>query len=174
MPRLLRLAGHGLLEDDSTIYVDLETPGGTNGGATEAPRVLPWKRWQDEAEAAGAIGVWVDGDQEPAPLVPALHRIPLLAIRFGAMNDGRGLSLAVLLRKRHGYRGELRAVGATHEDLVHYYRRCGFDGVLFAEGRDLETALAGANVLSDFYQGSVVEPAPAFRRVARGAAKAVC
>ena len=169
MPRLLRLAGSHL-EDDPSIYVDLETPEKANG-ATDGPRVLPWLRWQDAAEAAGAAGVWVEGDQEPAPLAPALERIPLLAIRFAAMNDVRGLSLAVLLRKRWGYRGELRAIGATHEDLVHYYRRCGFDGVLFAEGRDLDTALAGARVLSDFYQGSVIEPAPAFRRVARGAAR---
>jgi uncharacterized protein (DUF934 family) len=84
------------------------------------------------------------------------------------MNDGRGLSLAVLLRSRYGYRGEIRAIGATHEDLAHYYMRCGFDSVVFAEGRDLATALAGSSVLSDFYQGSVVEPLPAFRRVERG------
>ena len=129
-------------------------------------RVLPWSRWQTEGDAS--VGVWIEGDQEPEPLVAALPRIPMIAIRFAAMNDGRGLSLAVLLRTRYRYRGELRAIGATHEDLTHYYRRCGFDSVLFAEGRDLPTALAGATVLSDFYQGSVVEPAPAFRRVARG------
>jgi len=173
MPRLLRLAGrHGRLEDDPSIYVGLESPDEANG-ASDGPRVLPWSRWQNEAEAPGVAGVWVEGDQEPEPLAPSLARIPFLAIRFPAMNDGRGLSLAVLLRNRYGYRGELRAIGAAHEDLVHYYRRCGFDSVLFADGRDLDTALAGTRVLSDFYQGSVIEPAPAFRRVARGATTAI-
>jgi uncharacterized protein (DUF934 family) len=166
MPRLLK---HGRLETDLCEYVGLEPSESANGTAEPRPRVLPWSQWQaDVAARAHCIGIWVEGEQEPEPLAPHLAQLPLIAIKFGAMNDGRGLSLAVLLRTRCGYRGELRAIGATHEDLAHYYRRCGFDSVLFADGRDLATALAGATVLSDFYQGSVVEPAPAFRRIARG------
>ena len=167
MQRLLR---HGRLEVDPCHYVGLEPSEATNGAAESHPRVLPWSQWQSDAAArAESVGVWIEGDQEPEPLAAFLTELSMIAIKFGAMNDGRGLSLAVLLRTRYRYRGELRAIGATHEDLSHYYRRCGFDSVLFPEGRDLATAVAGATVLSDFYQGSVVEPAPAFRRVVRGA-----
>ena len=44
-------------------------------------------------------------------ILPWLATIPLIAIRFPVFTDGRGYSLARLLRGRHGYAGELRAVG---------------------------------------------------------------
>ena len=50
----------------------------------------------------------------------------LIAVDFPALTDGRGLSLAALLRQRIGYAGDLRAVGAVHEDLLHFLLRCGF------------------------------------------------
>ena len=37
----------------------------------------------------------------------------VVAIRFPTFGDGRGHSLAVLLRERHGFKGELRAIGHT-------------------------------------------------------------
>lgn len=115
------------------------------------------------------IGVWLPGDAEPDEIVALLDRIALIAIRFPAFNDGRGLSLAVLLRTRYGYAGELRATGEVHEDLLHYMRRCGFDSFQLPDGRDPAVALDALHALSDFYQGSVIDPRPAFRRVARGA-----
>jgi uncharacterized protein (DUF934 family) len=115
-----------------------------------------------------ALGVWLEGDHEPDVVAPFVHELDLIAIRFGAMNDGRGLSLAVLLRGRYGYRNELRAFGVVHEDLLHYMRRCGFDSFLIPDGRDPEIALAVCRGMTDYYQASVVNPVPAFRRVKRG------
>jgi uncharacterized protein (DUF934 family) len=114
------------------------------------------------------IGIWLPGDGEPDDIAPLLDRVPLVAIRFGAVNDGRGLSLAVLLRTRFGYKGELRAFGEVLEDVMNYMRRCGFDSYQLPDGHDPEVALRALRSFSDFYQGSVIEPRPAFRRVARG------
>ncbi len=119
------------------------------------------------------IGVWLPGDAEPAQILPLLPQISLIAIQFASFNDGRGLSLAVLLRSRHGFRGELRAIGEVHEDVLHYMRRCGFDSFQLPDGRDPSVALKALNSLTDFYQGSVLDPLPAFRRVARGTAPAL-
>jgi uncharacterized protein (DUF934 family) len=134
--------------------------------------LLPFDRWCEEARALASAGrksaAWVDTDVEPETLAPHLHRLPMVAIRFAAFNDGRGLSLATLLRTRCGYTGELRAIGAVHEDIIHYIVRCGFDSVVLAEGRNLDVARRGATVMSDYYQGSVIDPQPAFRRRARG------
>lgn len=118
------------------------------------------------------FGVWLPGDAEPDPLLPLLPHISLIAIQFAAFNDGRGLSLAVLLRSRHGFRGELRAIGEVHEDVLHYMHRCGFDSFQLADGRDPNVALKALHSLTDFYQGSVKEPLPAFRRLSRGIARA--
>src|SRR5262249_26470289 len=114
------------------------------------------------------VGVWIPGDGEPEDIAPLLARLPLVAIRFAAVNDGRGLSLAVLLRTRYRYTGELRAIGEVLEDVMNYMRRCGFDSYQLPDGHDPQVALRAMRSLSDFYQGSVIDPRPAFRRVARG------
>ena len=114
------------------------------------------------------VGVWLPGDAEPDAILPLLPRLALVAIRFPAFNDGRGLSLAVLLRTRCGFRGELRAIGEVQEDVLHYMRRCGFDSFQLPDGRNPVVALYALNSQTEFYQGSVVDPLPAFRRVARG------
>jgi uncharacterized protein (DUF934 family) len=118
--------------------------------------------------ASREIGLWIAGDGEPNDIAPLLDRVPLIAIRFAAVNDGRGLSLAVLLRTRYGYKGELRAFGEVLEDVMNYMRRCGFDSYQLPDGHDPQVALRAMRSLSDFYQGSVIDPLPAFRRVARG------
>jgi uncharacterized protein (DUF934 family) len=114
------------------------------------------------------VGVWLAGDAEPEEIVPLLKKISLIAIRFAAINDGRGLSLAVLLRTRYGFSGELRAIGEVHEDVLNYMRRCGIDSYQLPDGHDPAIALAAMKSLTDFYQGSVIDPRPAFRRIARG------
>lgn len=114
------------------------------------------------------VGIWLAGDAEPEEIAPLLKKASLVAIRFAALNDGRGLSLAVLLRTRYGFTGELRAIGEVHEDVLHYMHRCGIDAYQLPDGHDPTVALAALKSLSDFYQGSVIDPRPAFRRVARG------
>jgi len=125
--------------------------------------VLPLAQWSADSGAGLALAV----DDEPAEEFVAA---PLITVDFPAFNDGRGLSLAVLLRTRYGYTGELRAVGDVHPDLLHYLTRCGFDTFDMPEHRNSSLADQPAPLApySDYYQASVVEPEPAFRRVARG------
>lgn len=56
-----------------------------------------------------------------------LHRA-LIAIEFPVFSDGRGFSLARLLRDM-GYEGRLRAVGRLIADQYAMARRVGFDEV---------------------------------------------
>ena len=91
-----------------------------------------------------------------------------IVIEFPAFNDGRALSLAVLLRDRLGYKGHLRATGATHEDIAHYLIRCGFDEIDVPPARDADLYLALLEPYTDHDQGSVREPEPSFKRVLRG------
>ena len=75
----------------------------------------------------------------------------------------------MLLRTRHGYAGDIVATGDVHEDMLHYLRRCGFTSFLVPDERSLDTALSTLAPYSDYYQASVIEPQPAFRRIGRGA-----
>jgi uncharacterized protein (DUF934 family) len=168
MPTLIR---NGRIDvDDEWRFVDPASESAIQG----AHIVVPVEHAIEHADTLfrgdRQVGVSVSGDAEPDLLAPLLARVSLIAIEFPAFNDGRGLSLAVLLRTRCQFRGELRAIGDVHTDLMHYLHRCGFDSCLLPDGRNPQTALRALLSLSDFYQGSVRQPLPAFRRVERGGA----
>ena len=101
---------------------------------------------------------------DPAELAADVDRLQLVAINFPKFADGRGYSCAVLLRTRHGYRGELRAVGDVGRDQLFYLKRCGFDAFALAPHRDPHAALASLGDFNVRYQGSVDDPLPLFRR----------
>ncbi|MDE0061741.1 MAG: DUF934 domain-containing protein [Gammaproteobacteria bacterium] len=132
------------------------------GVTAAAPELVDAGNWTPEC----GKGVLLTVDDEVDERFLAANRI---AIEFPAFNDGRGLSLAVLLRTRHGYAGDIVATGDVHEDMLHYLRRCGFTSFLVPDERSLDTALSTLAPYSDYYQASVIEPQPAFRRIGRGA-----
>jgi len=129
---------------------------GTEQGPVEST-LLSAAEWTPESDAGLLLAV----DDEPRP---EFAQASLIAVEFPNFHDGRGLSLAVLLRTRLGFAGELRAVGDVHQDLIHYLRRCGFDSFLLPDGRQVGLEDAVLAPYSDYYQASVVEPHPAFRR----------
>ena len=51
------------------------------------------------------------------------------------------LGTARLLRERHGYKGEIRAIGTVIKDLLLGMHRCGFDTFLLREDQDPADAL---------------------------------
>ncbi|WP_442754844.1 DUF934 domain-containing protein [Methylocystis sp. JAN1] len=75
-----------------------------------------------------SLGVNVPNTTDPAALVPALSRLGLIEIAFPAFADGRGFSLARLVR-RAGFTGELRASGRLLADQYAHALGCGFDTV---------------------------------------------
>ena len=75
----------------------------------------------------GATPVVLAPDTDPATLADHLAET-LIAIDFPSFSDGRGFTLARLLREK-GYRGRLRAVGGLISDQSGMARRVGFDEV---------------------------------------------
>ena len=130
--------------------------------------IVPLALWTSEREALsfrlGRIGVWLEADADPAALAPDLSRFDVIAVRFASFTDGRGYSLGRLLRERHGYRGELRAVGDVLRDQLCYLARCGFDAFALRADQDPEQALSAFDDFSEAYQASVERPEPLFRR----------
>jgi len=112
----------------------------------------------------GRVGVRLAPADELDAVLPELHALPLVSIEFPKFTDGRGYSLARLLRDRHGYRGELRAMGNVLRDQIFYMHRCGFDAFELAEGKSVRDALAAFGELSVRYQAAADEPQPLFRR----------
>lgn len=105
---------------------------------------------------------------EPAALAARLGTAARVEVNFPKFTDGRGYSIARLLRERYGYRGELRAVGDVQRDQLYYLWRVGFDAFLLREGEDPAAALAALGDFSEAYQASVERPLPLFRRRSAG------
>jgi uncharacterized protein (DUF934 family) len=130
--------------------------------------IVPLAAWQalrDElAGRSDGLGVWLAGDDEPADIAGDLRHFQLVAVQFAGFTDGRGYSIARLLRERYGWRGELRAIGDVQRDQLFYLTRCGFDAFELREGEDVEAALIAFNDFSEGYQASVDRPTPLFRR----------
>ena len=104
---------------------------------------------------------------DPAALAGRIGALKVIAINFPKFGDGRGYSIARLLRERHGYKGELRATGEVGRDLLHAMAQCGFDTFELRPGEDPQEALKAFGDFSEAYQASAAQPAPLFRR--RGA-----
>lgn len=111
-----------------------------------------------------ANGAWVDGDIEADEFGEKLASLDLVAVHFPMFADGRGLSLGTLLRSRYGFKGELRAIGEVQPDLTPFMLRCGFDAFVLPDEKAAKSAIQCMSSMSDYYQGSVIQPEPAFRR----------
>jgi phosphoadenosine phosphosulfate reductase len=108
---------------------------------------------------------------DAAALAAAAGAGGVIAIRFPAFGDGRGHSLAVLLRERHGFNGELRAVGYLIPDLAPFLLRSGFDTVEFADADEIETWKAALTRIRHAYQPGFRNPQPLRRDASKRAAE---
>ena len=131
--------------------------------------LVPLALWQATAgellaRSAGRLGVWLDGGDDPVQIADSLEAFSLIAVNFPLFTDGRGYSIARLLRERYGWKGELRAIGDIQRDQLFYLSRCGFDAFLLNDGQDAQAALAAFSDFTEAYQTSVERPLPLFRR----------
>lgn len=94
------------------------------------------------AAPALCTGVLLMPDEAPERLLPYLGKLSLIAVHFPSFADGRGYSSGQLLRTRHGFAGELRAVGDILRDQLYFLSRCGFNAFELREDQDLQAALA--------------------------------
>jgi uncharacterized protein (DUF934 family) len=101
---------------------------------------------------------------DPASVADRLGRAARVEVNFPKFGDGRGYSIARLLRERYGYKGELRAVGEVVRDHLYYMESVGFDAFLLREGEDPVEALTGFDDFSEAYQATATRPVPLFRR----------
>ena len=145
---------------------------GPSGELPEIPRegqtIIPLALWlahrEDFLAYPGPLGVWLDANERPEAIADDLARLSVIAVNFPKFGDGRGYSIARLMRERHGYKGELRAIGDVLHDHLYFMEQCGFDAFALREDQDAEKALGAFDDFSDGYQASVLRPVPLFRR----------
>lgn len=79
---------------------------------------------EDELE----LGLELPNNTDPNGIAPHFGRLGLISVEFPAFSDGRGFSIAAVLREL-GYRGRLRASGPVIADQFAYLLACGFEEV---------------------------------------------
>jgi uncharacterized protein (DUF934 family) len=154
-----------IVEDGWTLFED----GAAWNG--EASALIPLAVALAQPERLGAAapgGVWLSPTDEPEQVVPLFDSIEVIAVQFPKFGDGRGFSTAALLRNRHGWRGELRAIGDVLRDQLYFMKRVGFDSFALRADRNVEDAVASLSDFTDSYQGSVEPQLPAYRRIDLG------
>lgn len=140
----------------------------------DADLLVPLELWrlrgEDLTARRGRLGLIVEGWDEPKSFADALPHLRLVAIHIPLFTDGRAYSLARLLRERHGYTGELRAIGDVLRDQLYYLSRCGFDAFALKDPSGSAEAVASLGDFSEAYQASAERPQPHVRtRLAAGA-----
>ena len=140
------------------------------------PIIVSQARWRADREALqgrnGPLGVRLRSADLAADIAADVEHFSLIAVEFPTIGDGRGYTTGRLLRERHGFGGELRAVGLLVRDLFPFLLRCGFDAI---EARDEVEAAAwrhAVGAITVAYQNAAKHHAPHPRHRPHGAAAA--
>lgn len=91
-------------------------------------------------------------DDDPYALKPFLEDIHVVEITFPRYADGRGYSQAQILRRRLGFKGEIRAVGDVLRDQLLYMVRSGIDAFELERPDAAEAFAKALKEYSLFYQ----------------------
>lgn len=101
-------------------------------------------------------------DADPLAIEVCLEDIERIDLNFPKFTDGRAYSQAFLLRRRLGFKGDIRATGDVLIDQLVQMERTGFSSAVLKEGVDASDAQRQFDRFASFYQGDAVQTAPHF------------
>jgi uncharacterized protein (DUF934 family) len=108
----------------------------------------------------GQKALEIANDIDPRTL--SLEGIARIDLNFPKFTDGRAFSQAFLLRRRLGFKGEIRATGDVLIDQLVQMQRSGFDAAVLREDQNMAFAQAQFERFQAFYQGDAVHTQPNF------------
>ncbi|MCK2147667.1 DUF934 domain-containing protein [Marinobacter alexandrii] len=157
----------GSIRQDDWIVVPRPAEGESLDIPEQSKALIPadlWLAGYEHFTGRDDIGVWFDSHDEPEMLVGKFQELPVIAVNFPKFSDGRGYSIARLLRERFGYENELRAIGDVLLDQLQFMKRCGFDAYVLRPDKDINKAARCLNFFSQGYQAATDTDLPLFRR----------
>jgi uncharacterized protein (DUF934 family) len=113
-----------------------------------------------------ATPLHIANDADPIALQADIAGVKVIDLHFPKFTDGRAYSQAVLIRKRLGFAGELRATGDVLIDQLQLMQRAGFSAAVLRADQSESAANRMLALFTDFYQGDVLQGAPHFARKA--------
>lgn len=165
MPKLIK---DGAIVDNTWVLLAKPEGDAADANVPAGQVIVPlavWTAQKEKLQHRTDVGVWLDSDEIAESIGEEANRFPVIGVNFPGFMDGRSFSTARILRERYGFKGELRAVGNFIRDQLCYLRRCGVNAFAFANPEaNLEIALKSLNDFTEYYQASVDQPLPLFRR----------
>jgi uncharacterized protein (DUF934 family) len=157
------LVRNGKIVDDAYLRI-LDDAAIPEDGAVLVPAARLLADAADFVQRVGQTGVLWPNDRDVAELAPYLDRLALVALVFPNFKDGRAYSQARILRERHRFRGELRAIGQILRDQFLFLFRAGFNAFEVTKPADAAAFAEAIGRYSVFYQPATDEQLPALRR----------
>jgi uncharacterized protein (DUF934 family) len=117
-----------------------------------------------QADGLKTLSLANDADLAALAAANAFDGVRRIELNFPKFTDGRAFSQALLLRRRFGFAGDIRATGDVLIDQLVQMRRSGFTSAVLAPGVDPAAAQRQLERYAAFYQGDAVQPAPLFKR----------
>ena len=112
------------------------------------------------ANDANVLTISNDAD----PLEVSLDGVTRVDLHFPKFTDGRAFSQAYLLRRRLGFKGEIRATGDVLIDQLVQMERTGFDVAVLRADQNRDFAQRQFDRYRAFYQADAVTAQPLFSR----------
>lgn len=162
MPDRQRMLVRDGFIDDSWTFVEDATP-------LSADAIVTMTRFL--ADAAGARAVRVSPKEDVRLLAGKLAGVTLVELVLPKMAEGRPYSQARVLREQLGFRGDIRAIGEVHRDLLWFLFRCGVTQALLKNREEEAEAHASLSTFSVLYQGAADVGPPLWRRAQRGVSR---
>jgi uncharacterized protein (DUF934 family) len=141
----------------------------TDAPLPDEPVILSKKRWLAERAVLAArnapLGLQLEPGEAIDDIAGDLPRFAMIALSFPKFSDGRTFSTARLLREKHRFAGELRAVGNVLADQIPFMRRVGFDSYEVTNGPTRRALTEGriADVMLHYQPAGLAEPAAGTR-----------
>ncbi|WP_322047454.1 DUF934 domain-containing protein [Paraburkholderia sp. J67] len=115
---------------------------------------------RDHAVDTGDAILALPNDADPLAHALAIANAVRVELHFPAFTDGRAFSQAYLVRRRLGFKGDLRATGDVLADQLLQMERTGFSSAVLAEGVDRDEAQRQLERFESFYQADALNTAP--------------
>jgi len=117
---------------------------------------------EDHVDNGDPTVLQLPNDADPLAIEVCLNDVERIDLDFPKFTDGRAYSQAYLLRRRLGYKGDIRATGDVLIDQLVQMQRTGFSSAVLKEGVDASAAQRQFDRFATYYQGDAVQAAPHF------------
>ncbi|MEM5324990.1 DUF934 domain-containing protein [Paraburkholderia sp. JHI2823] len=114
----------------------------------------------EHADDHREIVLTLSNDADPLAHAAEISAATRVELQFPTFTDGRAFTQAYLVRRRLGFRGDLRATGEVLVDQLLQMERMGFSSAVLRDGASIQDALRQLERFAAFYQGDVLREAP--------------